>query len=115
MTGLKRILVYADREDELESLTARLDADGHSTTGTAVDVLAVDLAASADFEAFVIDGLVPPSDQLKLTTEISRRSPGILVIRANGPDAVLTQLRQALTEQHSREHQQAPGFDSLGA
>ena len=114
MTSLKRILVYADREDELASLTARLDADGHSTTGTAVDELAVDLAASSEFEAFVIDGLVPPSDQLRLASEISRRRPGILVIRANGPDAVLTQLRQAITEQYSREHE-APGDDSLGA
>ena len=113
MTGLKRILVYADREEGLASLTARLDADGHSTTGTAVDELAIDLAASSEFEAFVIDRLVPPSDQLKLATEISRRNPGILVIRANGPDAVLTQLRQAIAEQHSRAHE-APRDDPLG-
>ena len=114
MTGLRRILVYADREEELASLTARLDADGHSTTGTALDELAVDLAASSEYEAFVIDHLVPPSDQLRLTTEISRRSPGILVIRANGPEAVVTQLRQAITEHSSREHE-APGVDSPGA
>jgi DNA-binding NtrC family response regulator len=97
----KRILVFADRQDELDALTARLDADGHSTTGTIVDELAIDLASSSTFEALLVDRHVSPRNQLWITSEIARRSPGILVIRANGPEAVLTQLRQAFTERQA--------------
>jgi DNA-binding NtrC family response regulator len=109
----KRILVFADREDELDALTARLDADGHSATGTVVDDLAIDLASSSDFEALLVDQHVSPSSQLWITGEIVRRNPGILVIRANGPEAVLTQLRQAFTERQAdlektQELQQQP-------
>ena len=96
-----RVLVYAERDDELAALTSRLDADGHSATGTVVDELAIDLAASSDFEALLVDRHVPHNDQLWLTTEIARRNPGILVIRANGPEAVLIQLRQAFTERRA--------------
>jgi|GEM_PF-851666 DNA-binding NtrC family response regulator len=97
----KRILVYADREEELEALTSRLDADGHSATGTVVDELAIDLASSSNFEALLVDQHVSPRNQLWITGEIVRRNPGILVIRANGPEAVLTQLRQAFTERQA--------------
>lgn len=101
--GNHRILVYADREDELAALTSRLDADGHSATGTVVDELAIDLASSSDFEALLVDRHVPPRDQLWITSEISRRNPGILIIRANGPEAIITQLRQAFTERRADE------------
>jgi DNA-binding NtrC family response regulator len=94
----KRILVFADREEELDALTSRLDAEGHSATGTVVDELAIDLASSSNFEALLVDRHVSPRSQLWITSEIARRNPGILVIRANGPEAVLTQLRQAFTE-----------------
>jgi DNA-binding NtrC family response regulator len=98
-----RILVYANREEELDALTSRLDADGHSATGTVVDELAIDLASSSDFEALLVDQHVPPRDQLWITGEIARRNPGILIIRANGPEAVVTQLRQAFTERRAEE------------
>lgn len=101
MGDTKRILVYADREEELDALTARLDADGHSATGTVVDELAIDLASSSNFEALLVDRHVSPGDQLWITSEIARRNPGILVIRANGPEAILTQLRQAFNERQA--------------
>lgn len=109
----KRILVFADHEDDLAALTSRLDADGHSATGTIVDELAIDLAASSDFEAFVVDRRVPPGAQLRVTSDIARRNPGILVVRSNGPEAVLTQLRQAITERRAEQaKEQGPEPDS---
>ena len=110
-----RVLVYADLQEDLASLTARLDANGHSTTGTVIDELAIDLAASSEFEAFVIDRHASPARQLRLTTEISRRSPAILVIRANGPEAVLTQLRQAAAERTADLSARGDDHPSAGA
>ena len=51
----------------------------------------------------LVDRNVPPANQLWITSEISRRNPGILIIRANGPEAVITQLRQAFTERRAEE------------
>ena len=93
-----RILVYAEEEDELDALTARLDADGYSATGTVVAELAVDLASASHFDALMIGRRVSTSDRLTLTSELVRRNPGIVVVRANGPEAVITQLRQAFSE-----------------
>lgn len=99
--GHKRILVYANGENELAALTSRLDADGHTISGTVVGEVAVDLASASYFEAFMIDRHVPTPEQLKLTTEIGRRNPGILIIRVNGPEAASIQLRQALNERRA--------------
>ena len=96
-----RVLVYADGQKELAALAGRLDADGHSTTGTTVDELAIDLASAAEFDALVVDRRATAAQQLRLTAEISRRSPDMLVVRSNGPEAVLTQLRQAAAERSS--------------
>lgn len=93
-----RVLVYAETAEELAELTSRLDADGHAATGTVEGELAVDLASASDFEALVIDRRTPRADQLRLAADVARRSPQTLVIRANGPEALLTQMRQALAE-----------------
>ena len=99
--GQRRILVYANRENELAALTSRLNADGHTISGTIVGEVAVDLTSASNFDAFMIDSHVPTPEQLKLTAEIARRNPGILIIRVNGPEAASIQLRQALNERRA--------------
>ena len=93
-----RVLVYAETAEELAELTTRLEADGHSSTGTVEGELALDLASVSTYEALIIDRRTSLADQRRLSAEMAQRNPETLVIRANGPEALLTQVRQALTE-----------------
>lgn len=79
----------------METIITTLEGNGYSVTGTLHDDIAVDLAASSDFDALLMGGMAQ-KERSELRGEVLKKQPNIKVVHAEGPESVLTLLKQAL-------------------
>ena len=95
MQQQRRVLVVGRSTDDMEAVTATLEGNGYSVTGTLHDDIAVDLAASSEFDAILMADMTQ-KELTALRGEVLRKQPKIKVVQAEGPESVLTLLKQAL-------------------
>ena len=105
MPSDNRVLVVGLRSETMDSVTRRLESDGYIVTGTLDDNVAIDLAASSDFNAIVIDDEIPSSKRGYLMAQVREHRPDIAVVVAEGSNSVVTQIRQAFKERGDGEAQ----------
>ena len=90
-----RILVVDRWQDDLDSVVALLEANGCIVSGTLNDAVAVDLVATATFDAMVVGSEVPHADFASLREDVLRRQPELRIVESRGTQSVLTLVRQA--------------------
>ena len=90
----RRILLVSRQPEMMDKVTSILESDGYIVSGTSNDDIAVDLAASSEFDALLVGGGVSEKERAALTAEIRRYRPSIAVVRSNAPESVLTLLNQ---------------------
>ena len=95
MQQQRRVLVVGRSTDDMEAVTATLEGNGYSVTGTLHDDIAVDLAASSEFDAILMADMTQ-KELTALRGEVLKKQPKIKVVQAEGPESVLTLLKQAL-------------------
>ena len=103
MPSDNRVLVVGFRSETMDRVTRRLESDGYIVTGTLDDNVAIDLAASSDFDAMVIDDGISPSKRGYLISQVREHWPDIAVVVADGSNSVVTQIRQAFKERGGNE------------
>ena len=91
----RRVLVVGRSTDDMETVTARLEGSGYSVTGTLHDDIAIDLAASSEFDALLMVDM-RQKERTGLRGEILKKQQNIKVVQAEGTESVLTLLKQAL-------------------
>lgn len=91
----RRVLVVGRSTDDMETVTARLEGNGYSVTGTLHDDIAIDLAASSEFDALLMVDM-RQKERTGLRGEILKKQQKIKVVQAEGTESVLTLLKQAL-------------------
>ena len=79
----------------MDQVARLLEGVGCIVTSTLDDAVAIDLAGSSDYDALLIGEEVSQSDCRYVTTRARDKKPSMPVILMNGPESVLTQLRQA--------------------
>ena len=95
MQRQSRVLVVGRNTDDMDTVTATLEGSGYSVTGTLHDDIAVDLAASSEFDAILMADMTQ-KERTELRGEVLKKQPKIKVVQAEGPESVLTLLKQAL-------------------
>jgi len=95
MNNQHRILIVGREQDITDSVTRLLESVGCIVTATLSDGVAIDLAGSSDYDALLIGDEVPDPDARYVASEARNRKPSLPVIVMRGPEAILTQLRQA--------------------
>lgn len=91
-----RVLLVGREQDVIDTVTSTLEANGYSVTGTLHDDIAIDLAASSEFDAMLSGGGMTQKDWTQLRGEVLKKLPKIKVVQAEGPESVLTLMKQAL-------------------
>ena len=79
----------------MDQVAQLLESVGCIVTSTLEDAVAIDLASSSDYDALLIGEEVSQSDGRYVTTRARDKKPLMPVILMNGPQSVLTQLKQA--------------------
>ena len=79
----------------MDEVSRLLEGVGCIVTSTLDDAVAIDLAVSSDYDALLIGEDVSQSDGRYVTTRARDKKPSTPVILVNGPESVLTQLKQA--------------------
>lgn len=79
----------------MDAVTAALEAGGYSVSATLHDDIAVDLAASSEFDALLTDGMTR-QERSALRGQVLDKQPAIKIVQAEGPESVLTLIKQAL-------------------
>ncbi|MCY4530275.1 MAG: hypothetical protein OXD46_14745 [Chloroflexi bacterium] len=95
MQKQRRVLVVGRNTDDMDTVTATLEGNGYSVTGTLHDDIAVDLAGSSEFDAILMADMTQ-IERTGLRGQILKKQPKIKVVQAEGPESVLTLLKQAL-------------------
>ena len=95
MQQQRRVLVVGRSTDDMETVTARLEGSGYSVTGTLYDDIAIDLAASSEFDALLMVDM-RQKERTGLRGEVMKKQKKIKVVQAEGTESVLTLLKQAL-------------------
>lgn len=90
-----RILVVGRRQEPVDAVNAVLEAGGYSVTATLHDDIAVDLAASSEFDALLTDGMTR-AERSSLRGEVLQKLPAIKIVQTEGVESVLTLMKQAL-------------------
>ena len=90
-----RVLVVGRQQDDTDRVTSILESHAYIVTSTLNDDVAIDLAASAGFDALVVGSGVSHGEFASLREDVLRRQPDIKVVEERGADSVLTLLRQA--------------------
>ena len=98
LPGPLRVLVVSRHPDQTDRIVSILESDGYVATGTSIDDVAIDLVASAPFDALLTADGVTAKEHSNLRGEALRRQPEIAVIRAGSPEAVLSLMRQEFGE-----------------
>jgi len=80
----------------VDTVTSMLEANGYSVTATLHDDIAIDLAASSEFDAILLGGGMTQKEWTQLRGEVLKKLPRIKVVQAEGPESVLTLMKQAL-------------------
>ncbi len=91
-----KILVVGRHQDVMDTVTSTLEGNGYSVTGTLHDDIAVDLATSSEFDALLMGGGMTQKERSQLRGEVLKKLPKIKVVQAEGPESVLTLMKQAL-------------------
>ena len=92
----RRILVVDRRQDDLDRIIGVLESDGCIVSGTLSDAVAIDLAASSEFDAMVVGDALTHAEFASLREDVLRRRPQIRIVEARGAQSVLTLVRQAM-------------------
>ena len=95
MIDNNRILLIGRYEDTMEELIRVLEGVGFIVAATMNDGVAIDLAASSEYDALLIGADVSQSERGHIVTEVRKSRPSIAVAVVHGPESVLTQVRQA--------------------
>ena len=95
MQQQRRVLVVGRSTDDMDTVTATLEGNGYSVTATLYDDIAVDLASSSEFDAILMADMTQ-KELTALRGEVLKKQPKIKVVQAEGPESVLTLLKQAL-------------------
>ena len=95
MNDRNRILIIGRYQDTMEEVTRVLEGVGFIVTGTMNDGVAIDLAASSEYDGLLFGAEVPQSERGHVITEVRKSRPYIPVAVVHGPESVLTQVRQA--------------------
>lgn len=95
MNDNNRILIIGRYQDTMEEVTRVLEGVGFIVTGTMNDGVAIDLAASSEYDALLFGAEVSQSERGYIITEVRKSRPYIAFAVVNGPESVLTQVRQA--------------------
>ncbi len=91
-----QVLVVGRHQDVLDAITTLLEANGYSVTSTLHDDIAIDLAASSEFDAMLLGGGMTQKEWTQLRGEVLKKLPKIKLVQAEGPESVLTLMKQAL-------------------
>ena len=84
MQQQRRVLVVGRNTDDMETVTATLEGNGYSVTGTLYDDIAVDLASSSEFDAILMADMTQ-KERIELRGEVLKKQPKIKVVQAEGP------------------------------
>ena len=95
MQQQRRVLVVGRDTGDMDTVTATLEGSGYSVTGTLHDDIAIDLAASSEFDALLTVDM-RQKERAELRGEVLKRQRKIKVVQAEGTESVLTLLKQAL-------------------
>ena len=95
MNERNRILIVGREQEYTDEIIGILESVGCIVTGTLNDGVAIDLVGSSGYEVLLIGDEVSQSDGRYVATEARRKRPSIIVVMVQGPESVLTQLRQA--------------------
>ena len=95
MNERTRILIVGREQEYTDQIIGILEGVGCIVSGTLSDGVAIDLASSSDYDVLLIGDEVSQSDGRYVATEARRKKPSITVVMVQGPESVLTQLRQA--------------------
>ncbi len=95
MQAQHRVLLVGRNTDRVEAVTSRLEGSGYSVSGTLYDDIAVDLAASSEFDAILMADMTQ-RERTELRGQVLKKQPKIKIVQAEGPESVLTLLKQAL-------------------
>ena len=95
MAENNRILILGRQQEVVEKVTRLLEAVGCTVASTLNDEVAIDLAGSSGYDAFIIESEVAENDSRYVTTKARSVNSTIAVIVVSAPESVLTQLRQA--------------------
>ena len=95
MQQQRRVLVVGRSTEDLDTVTATLEGNGYSVTGTLHDDIAIDLAASSEFDALLTVDM-RQKERAELRGEVLKKQRKIKVVQAEGTESVLTLLKQAL-------------------
>jgi DNA-binding NtrC family response regulator len=90
-----RVLLVGRQKDVIEKVTQKLEGDGHIVSGTLNDDIAIDLAASNEFDALLLGGGMSQKERANLRGEVLRRLPSIKVIQVYAPESVIISMKQA--------------------
>jgi CheY-like chemotaxis protein len=88
--------VVGREQDVLDAITAMLEGSGYSVTGTLHDDIAIDLAASSEFDALLLGGGMMQKEWTQLRGQVLKKLPKIKIVQAEGMESVLTLMKQAL-------------------
>ena len=95
MNDSNRILIIGRYQDTMEEVTRVLEGVGFIVTGTMNDGVAIDLAASSEYDALLFGAEVSQSERGYIITEVRKTRSYIAFAVVHGPETVLTQVRQA--------------------
>ena len=79
-----RVLIIDDHEDTAEMLKILLGEEDYEVTTTATVQEALSLAASQEFDIYVLDKRLPDGSGLELCTKLNQVTPGVPCILYTG-------------------------------
>ena len=95
MTYNNRVLILGRDQEFVDLISQTLEGSGCIVTTTLSDGNAIDLVSSSEYGALLIDDDLDRAAQQYVATEARDQDPELPIILVKGPEAVLTQLRQA--------------------
>ena len=90
-----RVLMLGRDQEFADLISQTLESSGCIVTTTLSNGNAIDMVGSSEYGALLIDDELDRADQQYGATEARNRDPELPIIVVKGPEAVLTQLRQA--------------------
>lgn len=99
---VRRILLVGEEQEKTDRVTRILEGDGYIVTTTLSSATALDLADNSSYDALVIDGDLPLTDQRYLIRVVQVREPFTAAVILESPSSLAIQLKQAFKEMDSR-------------
>ena len=91
-------MIVGRQQDPTDRITKILESNGYLVSSTLSEITAIDLATSSEFDAVVIGREVLASDRSHLRSVVRGHDASTVVIIAQSPESVMTQLNQGFKE-----------------